>query len=627
MRSAASKRLVPLGEIPSLRTLTLPQKILYSKYAMSFPARKSIVFFIASSLLSILLLIISPAVISSSSLAQTSQSPALQPVQQGLGEIRPNQYNTPNLNPDVPRNQHTFAQAATIEVISSIFCVITGIDPINPSQGCLDVDPQTKKLGLRPPQNGEPKIGGLIGYIPGMFSIVFTPPASSEQYIRYLANNFGIVKPAFAQSSNGFDSLGPLQPLWGASRNVTYLLFVLVFIFIGLGIMLRVKIDPRTVMTLQNQIPRVIIGILLITFSYAIAGLMIDAMWLITYAGINTITTSGLAKNTNPTTTGCSPNLTLQQRATQNLLTIPFNFGDQVLKQECHWYAGGLTQIALGVSGAVGSIIEDLVDTLISGAPVGDCITWSGWIPTGISLENCLLGAVGTFLGFLARILALLIVILALLWSFLRIWYSLLRAYVMIIIYVITAPLWIVVGMLPPGKDGKRPLGFEKWFFRMFAHLAVFPATAALLVVASIMANLFRDPATSGAYFVPPLVGQQNMQSFGWLIAFAFVLMAPELLDIIVQNLHAMSQGGALATKSVAAQVASGAALPKGAGKGVWKAATYVNPYTGEATGPLAAWAVGKGTPDTSFRKKYIAPVAKHFFHVDMDRTEGKKNT
>lgn len=449
-----------------------------------------------------------------------------------------------------------------------------------------------------------------MGFIPGMFSMVYAPPASSKDYVRYLANNFGITRPAYAAApSGGFETLKPLLPLWTTSRNVAYLLFVLVFIIIGLAIMLRVKIDPRTVMTLQNQIPRIIVGILLVTFSYAIAGLMVDSMWLLTYAGINTITQA--SADSNPVATGCSPELTLQQRATQNLLSTPFNYGDQVLKQLCHFIDvdDGLAQMTGDVAWMVGGIVGDTLTQSVTGGtnpnPLACSMTWS------FDFIGCIGLMIGMVIGFFAGIAALLIVYIALMWAFFRIWFELLKAYIMVIIYIITAPLWIVMGLLPPGQDQKRPLGFEKWFFRMFAHLAVFPATACLLVVAAVIQNIFNN-APAGS-FIPPLVGQPNTKSFGSLLALAFVLITPGLLDIIIQNLHAMSKGGALATKSVAAQIASGAALPKGGFKGAWKAGTYVNPYTNEAEGPLAKWAMGD---PGSTRAKYVRPILKNLLHV-----------
>src|SRR3989338_11081239 len=116
-----------------------------------------------------------------------------------------------------------------------------------------------------------------------MISMLYAPPIHTSDYFQSLANNFGIVKNANAQTKGtGFDGLKPLQNLWEAFRNIVYLLFVIVFVVIGLAIMLRIKIDPRTVMTIQNQIPKIIIGILLVTFSFAIAGFLVDIMWILT---------------------------------------------------------------------------------------------------------------------------------------------------------------------------------------------------------------------------------------------------------------------------------------------------------------------------------------------------------
>ena len=42
--------------------------------------------------------------------------------------------------------------------------------------------------------------------------------------------------------------------------------FVLVFVIVGVAIMLRVKIDPRTVMTIQNQIQNLLLEFFLLLF-------------------------------------------------------------------------------------------------------------------------------------------------------------------------------------------------------------------------------------------------------------------------------------------------------------------------------------------------------------------------
>jgi len=45
-------------------------------------------------------------------------------------------------------------------------------------------------------------------------------------------------------------------------------------------IMFRVKINPQTVVTVQSSLPKIVISAVLITFSYAIAGLLIDIMYV-----------------------------------------------------------------------------------------------------------------------------------------------------------------------------------------------------------------------------------------------------------------------------------------------------------------------------------------------------------
>lgn len=573
---------------------------------MPFSARnKSITFCLTSFFFGICLLALTPLIIPSFSFAQTTKliTPDSQP---------PTNYNTPNFNPEVPRNQHTFTQAAVIELLSSVYCIITGTDPINPVQGCLDIDPKTHKLGLRPPQDGQPQIGGLMGFLPGMFSMVYTPPASGTDYVRYLAGNFGIVKPVYAQTG-GFDALRPILPLWTAARNVSYLLFVLVFVIIGLAIMLRVRIDPRTVMTLQNQIPRIIIGILLVTFSYAIAGLMIDGMWLLTYTGINTITQADPAY-TNHLTTGCTPNLTLQQRATKNLLSTPFTYSDKVLLQECQvitGFASGITQVTWQVSWAIGGLVGDIVKQMFTSLNTGflSCVQLA-WFPIDF---GCLLGNVlGFVAGLIAGLLALIIVFLAIMWAMFTLWFELLKAYVMLILYIIGAPLWIVTGLLP-GK----PLGFDKWMRRMFVHLAVFPAVAVLLVVASIMMTIFKNPTTGT--FVPPLIGQPNMSGFGSLLAFALILMAPTLLEVLKENLHAASKGGQIAAGGVARGISGGAAAPKGLGSKIGGYAFGIDPRTGVGGAGIKYLA---GGPDNKWRNRIVQTL---FGNYDAKKTFSEK--
>src|SRR3989338_9194661 len=193
-------------------------------------------------------------------------------------------YPVANTNPDVPNNLHNWTQNVMIEVMSALTCQLAGVDPINPQQGCLGIDSKSGKIGFLPSAVSGQANGGAIGFMGNMIATLYTPPLHTSDYFQNLAQNFGISKKTYAQNTGaGFQGLTPLIGVWSAFRNIVYLFLVIVFVVIGLAIMLRVKIDPRTVMTIQNQIPKIIIGILAVTFSFAIAGFLIDLMWVFIY--------------------------------------------------------------------------------------------------------------------------------------------------------------------------------------------------------------------------------------------------------------------------------------------------------------------------------------------------------
>jgi len=70
--------------------------------------------------------------------------------------------------------------------------------------------------------------------------------------------------------------LNPVFLLWEGLRNIAYLAITLILIIFGFMVMLRSKIDPRTVITVQSVIPRLAIGLISIAFSYVIASLAVD---------------------------------------------------------------------------------------------------------------------------------------------------------------------------------------------------------------------------------------------------------------------------------------------------------------------------------------------------------------
>ena len=80
------------------------------------------------------------------------------------------------------------------------------------------------------------------------------------------------------ERQKGFDYLRNLKVdlLWGETRNIAYLFFVIVMIVAGFMIMFRKNLPGQVVVSIGNSIPRIVISLILVTFSFAIVGLMLD---------------------------------------------------------------------------------------------------------------------------------------------------------------------------------------------------------------------------------------------------------------------------------------------------------------------------------------------------------------
>lgn len=471
---------------------------------MRFSARA----IVCSFLFLTILVLVSPALFSRTVLAQGTYS------------------STDNINSDVVQNQHTRSQILLIETMNAFACQIVGIDLIDPAKGCLGINPQTGKIGYVKPQDAQGRIvlGGAMGSMTGMMAQLYNPPASSTNYISYMEGNFGLVKSANAQvsSGEGFSRFTNLLDLFVFTRNLAYLLLIIFFIVIGLAIMLRVHIDPRTVMTVQNQIPKIIIAIITITFSYAIVGLLIDAMWVTTYFTINAATKDKDCANPG--------GQTLNQAVTNSLLDNPIAFVTNIFGDNtgCLGRFDGITGLSKNVATTFGDAVSRTVLATLFGADesLPDC----GWRQAlTFSLGDCVKVSGFGVMKFIISFAAFFIILIALLIALMKTWFMLIKAYIKVIINVIIAPLWIVMGLMPGSS-----LGFGSWFKNTLAHLAVFPATALMLVMARVLASNIPASNPQDTVFLPPLIGNPNIpDNVNWLLAAGFIFMTPDMVNTL----------------------------------------------------------------------------------------------
>ncbi len=78
--------------------------------------------------------------------------------------------------------------------------------------------------------------------------------------------------------STGYGYLKALgvNTYWNKSVTIAYVLFIIVLIIAGFMIMFRTKIGGQTAVTIYNTIPNIAMNLLLVTFSFAIVGFILD---------------------------------------------------------------------------------------------------------------------------------------------------------------------------------------------------------------------------------------------------------------------------------------------------------------------------------------------------------------
>lgn len=447
-----------------------------------------------------------------------------------------------NVDANVPQNMHTLSQNVVIEVLSSITCALSGMDPLNPKTGCLGINSNTGKLGYVTQQGGATKImGDLIG---STFSI----PVSSGGYATYAMSNFGIAKNVYAADPPGANGVGysrllPLISVWAKFRDISYLAFVLAFTIIGLAIMFRVKIDARTVMTIQNQIPKIVIALILVTFSYAIAGFLIDIMYVLTYLMILTF------NSLSPTHVNVNSNV--------------FSVLNSAFKTDSA--LGGVSGIlnlsinaSLGIGKLFSSLTTDFLDSTLSkffygfftplgGLKIG-CEVFSF---AGDALHKISFGFLGngpdcSFLDNFYQIvvtavfsiIAFLIVIIAILYTLFRVWFTLIKSFIYVLVDAMIGPIWITLGIFPGSK-----LGFTSWIRHLAAHLSVFPMTFGVILLGKTIMNGVAGGDTG--LFSPPLVGGTfgGSGTLASIIGLGFIISLPGILDKTRKAVGAMDFG------------------------------------------------------------------------------------
>lgn len=347
----------------------------------------------------------------------------------------------------------------------------------------------------------------------GIAFLYENPPASTYAFAVDLGKTMGFLPRVYAQGV-GFSGLGNLIDIWKIFRNIAYGIIAIIMVIIGFMVMLRKKIDPKTVVTVQNAIPRVVIALLLVTFSYAIVGFMIDLMYvsmlLIANVLINvnpgafSVTAFGFdVAKFLPDWVNAQPfvPITPTSLVTSNFLTIlsAFFVGG--------WYSlkGIFALVPLGWGVGI-SAFSGLV----------------GLVFGKFSLKSAALGAAAP------AALPVLIVGLAVLIGVVRLFFLLLDAYIHIIIALLTSPFHLMLEAIPGTNT------FGSWFRNLLGKLLVFPVVITLTLVT----YLLTSGITTGAVWAPPLLwGNTAGEGLGGLIGLGMLLSLPSIVGGIQKAL------------------------------------------------------------------------------------------
>jgi hypothetical protein len=359
--------------------------------------------------------------------------------------------------------------------------------------------------------------GAVYAFNSGIGYLASRPPVHTSDYVADLFQNSGFITPAYAQGI-GFSALTPVLTVWKAFRNITYFLFIIVFVVVGFMIMFRAQIDHQTVVTVQMALPKLVVTLLLITFSYAIAGLVVDLLYLLIFLIIALFAQFDIISDA----------LILQNAILgRSILSTAWRFlitpGD----------------VAGTTANAISSIITGMIRI-----PLLDF--FADWLIDSI---------------------AYLIIAIAILIAVFRTFFALLMAYIGIIMSTIFAPFHLMLNAVP----GQNTFG--PWLKGLLANALLFPAITVMIILGIYLSGgdtsdagiTSTTPGNFGAGFgrgdgtgfVPPFITSRavgdfttgpNGANFGVeqiraIIGLGFIMLLPEVAKLIKKAMGVEDSG------------------------------------------------------------------------------------
>lgn len=368
------------------------------------------------------------------------------------------------------------------------------------------------------------------------------PPASGILWAYEGIHNAGFVPASYAQGI-GFYALQPLSPIWKVFRNIAYMILVLVVVTIGFLIMFRASISAQAVITIENSIPRIVLAIILITFSFPIAGFMIDVMYIIMGLG-GSVIIQNITANTG------IPNETVIQSLgwEEDIFnSTGWSLLGKIVGNGNIWNTGSaiLSLVPFQLQLILRTIVSIVVMGFISAHPVvNKFMTGKFGAPVPIigDIAEIAIGAAvtglifGILAGIIFPIILSLLVLITTLFLFFRIFFLLFITYTKILLSVIFSPIILIFEAFPERGT------FAYWIKGLFFNLLTFPIVAVLILTAGMIANvsttgpLHNPESIYGELWRPPFLYSIQSEGFVMLVAISIIFLIPDMVAFIKKS-------------------------------------------------------------------------------------------
>lgn len=323
----------------------------------------------------------------------------------------------------------------------------------------------------------------LFGFVTRAITSTYTPPASGAYYVADAIDHIGISRTAYAQGF-GYYGLQPFLVTWKVMRNFVYVAFSIVIIGVAISVLMHQSFSSNNAVTVQQILPNIIITLIAITFSYAIAGFLIDLMYWIMYA-----VGSFIQVNTGHDSSGVSGVDYILSKSIWGVFTSAMS--------------AGFTNTYSGVS----TMIQGLFNSGF----------WSG--------------VGGKIVGAISGGLAALVMVVIVLVNVFKLFFILAKSYVFVVLYTVFSPFILAMQVFKPGT-------FRRWVLSIAANLSPFALTFFMLVFLGICNAVFQKSSANG--WVPPFMfgsSQTDSYAVGSVVVIGMILAMNEIITEIKKKI------------------------------------------------------------------------------------------